>query len=70
MNEDRCFEALRWTAILERFDRLGVTTGADESRSPSDSSSRRIDVRRFVDLRGLCGRLIADSSGAVTSAEV
>jgi hypothetical protein len=26
-------------------------------------------VRRFVDLRGLCGRLIADSGGAVTSAE-
>lgn len=61
-------EALRWTASLERFDRFGVTTEAAAAASASSPSSslwsaeRPKDLRRFVDLRGLFGRLIADSA--------
>ena len=60
-------EALRWTASLERLDRFGVTTDAVESASPSSfsfwSAEGPKDLRRFVDLRGLLGRFMADSVG-------
>lgn len=65
-------EALRWTAILESVERLGVMTEAGSESAVSSSSVWRAegpkDLRRLVDLRGLFGRLIADSV-AVRSAE-